>query len=346
MLPALVALVLGVAAGLDMLGVWAPVSSGHLDDVHGILLVLGFLGTLIAAERAVALGHPLGYAATLALGAGGMLLVVPGTSGAASTLIVLGAAALIGLYVPLWRRQRDDAVLVQSLGAVLALGAVVLWRGGVPVSGVLAWLAGFLVLTIAGERLELARLAVATTAARDLVLLALGLCVGSVAMLLWPAPGAVIVGVLMLAVSGWLARHDVARRTVRSSGLPRYMAACMRCGQAWLATAAGVWVLAGPVTAGPTYDAVVHAVFLGFTMSMVMAHAPVILSAVTRVRLPYHPAMYGPPLLLQVSLLLRLWLGDALGLEVARQAGGIGNAIAILSFFAVAVWAAARRGSA
>jgi hypothetical protein len=342
MLPAALALLIGVDAGLDMLGVWAPLRSGHVDDVHGILLVLGFVGTLIAAERAVALGHPLGYAAPVALGVGGLLLVVPRTSGTGSTLMVLGTAALVGLYVPLWRRQRDDAVLVQALGAVLALGGVVLWRGGVPVSEVLAWLAGFLVLTIAGERLELARLAMTATAARDLVLLAFGLCLGSVAMLLWPVPGAVVFGLLLLGISGWLVRHDVARRTIRSGGLPRYMAACMLSGQVWLTIAAGIWVLAGPVTSGAPYDAVVHAVFLGFTMTMVMAHAPVILPAVTRVRLPYHPAMYGPVALLQLSLVLRLWLGDALGVDLAREVGGIGNAVALLSFFAVALWAATR----
>ena len=41
---------------------------------------------------------------------------------------------------------------------------------------------------------------------------------------------------------------------------------------------------------GPAYDAVVHAVFLGFTLSMIMAHAPVILPAVLRRPLPYRPA--------------------------------------------------------
>ncbi|BFO21058.1 hypothetical protein SHKM778_74460 [Streptomyces sp. KM77-8] len=34
-----------------------------------------------------------------------------------------------------------------------------------------------------------------------------------------------------------------------------------------------------------------HAVFLGFVMSMIMAHAPVILPAVLRRPLPYHPGL-------------------------------------------------------
>ena len=73
--------------------------------------------------------------------------------------MAVGAAALVCLYVPLWRRQRDEAVLVQALGAVLALGAAVLWLGGAAVPLLAPWLVGFVVLTIAGERLELSRIA-------------------------------------------------------------------------------------------------------------------------------------------------------------------------------------------
>ncbi|MGH3507648.1 MAG: hypothetical protein ACRDO2_10640, partial [Nocardioidaceae bacterium] len=300
--PAMVMLLVGMYAGLDMLGVWVPVHAGHVDDAHGIVLVMGFVGTLVAAERAVALAHPLGYLAPAALGTGGLMLLSTQTKAAGATLMVLGAIALVGVYVPLWRRQRDDAVLVQALGAVLAVGSLILWRGGVPVPSLLAWLAGFVILTIAGERLELARLAMQETAARQLVALAGALAIGAVSILLWPVPGAVAFGLVVLALSAWLARHDVARRTIRSTRLARYMAACILASQVWMAVAGGVWLVGGAVDHGAGYDAVVHAVFLGFTMSMIMAHAPVILPAVTRIALPFHPAMYAPVLLLQGSL--------------------------------------------
>ena len=86
----------------------------------------------------------------------------------------------------------------------------------------------------------------------------------------------------------------------------------------------------------------VHAVFLGFTMSMVMAHAPMILPAVLRHPLPYHPAMLAPLALLHGSLVLRLWLGDALGSLPAWRTGGALNILALLSFAAVAAWSATR----
>ncbi|MEO3827408.1 hypothetical protein [Actinomadura sp. B10D3] len=118
----------------------------------------------------------------------------------------------------------------------------------------------------------------------------------------------------------------VARRTVRSPGLPCYAAACLLAGYLWLAVAGTIRLAAGRPSNSGLYDAALHAVFLGFVMSMVFGHAPVILPAVLRVRLPYHPVLYAPLVLLHASLLVRnafggrfahvvtwyLWAGTAL----------------------------------
>jgi len=344
LLPAGLALLLGVDAGLRLLGVPAAPVSDRLPHVHGPLLVLGFVGTLVALERAVALRRSLGYAAPALLGAGGLLLVSPLPLRVGQSLLAAGAAGFVAVYVALWRRQRDDAVLVQALGAVLAAGGAVLWLGGVEVARLLPWLAGFVVLTIAGERLELARLQMLSAGtAAALVATSAAVAGSAVASLLWPPAGFAMLGLSVLVLVGWLAAHDVARRTVRATGLPRFIAVCLLAGYAWLALAGGLWLAGGPLVDGPAYDAAVHAVFLGFTLSMIMAHAPVILPAVLRVRLPYRPAMYAPVLLLQASLVVRLLAGDAWGLQPARQAGGVGNAVAVLLFLAVAVWSATAR---
>ena len=92
-----------------------------------------------------------------------------------------------------------------------------------------------------------------------------------------------------------------------------------------------------------------HAVFLGFTLSMIMAHAPVILPAVLRRPLPYHPVMIAPAALLHSSLALRLWGGDARGVHLTWQVGGVLNITALLLFAGVAAWSsvrAARRADA
>jgi hypothetical protein len=148
---------------------------------------------------------------------------------------------------------------------------------------------------------------------------------------------------VVLVLVGWLARHDVARHTVHAAGLSRLAALGMLLGYCWLGVAGAIWL--GGTPDGPAYDAVVHAVFLGFTMSMVMAHAPVILPAVLRRPLPYRPAMLGPLLLLHGSLVVRLWLGDALGSATLWRTGGVLNAVALVSFAAVAVWSVTRSGA-
>jgi hypothetical protein len=309
-----------------------------------MLLVFGFVGTLVSLERAVALRRRAGFLAPGLLGAGGLLLVSPLPLEAGQGALLLGTAAMVGVYVPLWRRQEDDAVLAQAFGAVLGTGATALWLGGVPVSHLLPWLAGFVVLTIAGERLELARVAMGPRAGDRLLLLCAAVVGGVVASLLWPAVGHPLLGIALLALVGWLAAHDVARRLVRTSGLTRFMAASMLAGYVWLAVAGATWALGGPAYDGPRYDVVIHAVFLGFTISMIMAHAPVILPAVVRRPLPYHPALLAPAGLLQVSLLLRLWCGDGYGLDLARRTGGVLNVVALLGFVAVAAWSASRHG--
>lgn len=341
--PAAASLLLGLDGALTLLGVWSPAPGGRTGSAHGVLMTLGFVGSLIALERAAALRHPAAYAGPAALSAGALLHLSPRTVDLGALLLVVGTAALALTCSRLWRRQRDDAVLVGTLGAVLALGAATCWLGGVPTAAVVPWLAGFLVLTIAGERLELARIGMPGHAARLLVLLAAAVAVAVLAGLLWPATGPLL-GLALAGVVAWLVRFDVARRTVRSPGAPRFMALCMLTGQAWLAVAAGVWLVGDPASGGPAYDAAAHAVFLGFTMSMVMAHAPVILPVVARVPLPFHPLLHVPLALLQVGLVARLWLGDALGSHAAWQVGGVLTVAALAALVAcVALLAGGRR---
>jgi hypothetical protein len=334
------AVLAGTDAGLTLLGVWAPAQSGRLGEAHGLLMVLGFVGTLVALERAVALGRNWAYASPALLGAGAVALLSPRVDVAGRPLLAAGTAVLCAVYVPLWRRQRDEAVLVSAAGAALALGATLLVLGGAGTAVALPWLAGFVVLTIAGERLELARLAMPARAGSLLVLLGMAVALGAAATTMWPRAGGSLLGAVVLLLAGWLATYDVARRTVRSSGLPRFAAACLLGGQVWLAVAGAVWLGVGQPHEGAAYDALVHAIFLGFAISMIMAHAPTILPAVTRVALPYRTAMWAPWLLLQASLVARVWGGDALGSETARQVGGVGNALALLLFLAVALGSA------
>jgi len=119
------------------------------------LMVCGFLGTLIGVERAVALGAVWPYAAPLltAVGALALLAGLP-----APPLMTLGSLGLVAIFVVIMRRQWALATVTMALGALLWLVGNAFWLVGWPVAQVVPWWSGFLVLTIAGERLELSRL--------------------------------------------------------------------------------------------------------------------------------------------------------------------------------------------
>ncbi|WP_432054289.1 hypothetical protein [Streptomyces sp. bgisy022] len=336
-------LLAGLDAALVLLDLPAPVTGDRLPSVHGVLLVLGFAGTLVALERAVALGGRWPCVAPGLLGAGGLLLLTPVDPVVPRLLLVAGCAALVALYVRFWRRQPSAALVAQGAGAVCALGGALLWLGGLDVPRLLPWLVAFLVLTIAGERLELARVAALAPAAEPAFLACVAaVAAGVAATLMWPAPGTLLLGAALLALVAWLLLHDVARRLLRSSGLPRFTAGCLLAGYGWLALAGTLWLVTGPVTDGTRYDAVVHAVFLGFVMSMIMAHAPVILPAVLRRPLPHHPAMSVAAWLLHLSLVLRVFLGDLRDTETAWRLGGALNIAAVLLFAVTAATASVR----
>ena len=343
---AVVVLFAGLWGGLIRLGLFVPTVVSNAGGEHGPLMALGFLGTLISLERAVALDRPWAYAGPLAAAAGA-LVSLTGTSALGPALVSFGGFVLLGAHLALQRRQPSAHNAVMGLGAAAWCAAGVDWLLGADPSRFAPLLAGFLVLTIVGERLELTRAAHRSQRARVLLQVAAAIfCLGLAISLGPERVGMRIAGVGLLGQALWLARFDVARRTVRIAGITRYMASALLIGYLWLICAGALWLADPSFTDGPAYDAELHAVFLGFVMSMVFAHAPVIVPAVLRLRLPYHRHFYAHLALLHFSLAARLIGGDLFGNMPAWQWGGIGGGVAILLFLmatAVAV-AGGRRG--
>ena len=341
-----IALLAGLDGALLLLGLSAPIMSARLADVHGPLMVFGFVGTVVVLERAVAVRKRWAFLAPVLLGVGGLALLSPLPLPVGQLCFVAGSVALLPIYGVIWRRAPSTSTAVQALGAMLGLMAAVLWLAGVAVPHLVPAMTLYLVLTIAGERLELARISpsVDERAETRLLGLSLALVAGAVIALFWPPIGYPLLGIGTLGLVAWLLRHDVATRLIRSRGLPRYMAACLLAGYGWLVVAGGCWLILGPTFSGPAYDAVLHAVFLGFVMSMIMAHAPTILPAVLRRPLPYRAVMYAPAALLHASLLVRI-IGDARGLPGLVEWGGVFNIVAVLSFVLVAVVSVLRGAS-
>ncbi|MDQ7028706.1 MAG: hypothetical protein Q9O62_02460 [Ardenticatenia bacterium] len=328
----LVALVVGVWGGLVRLGWGLPVARPAWPAFHGPLMVGGFLGTLISLERAVALDVP-GYLLVPAVSGLGALALVAGAHGPALWLLTAGSVGLVLLSAAIVRRQTAPFTLLMALGAVAWTVGNGLWMVGAPVSSAVLWWSGFLVLTIAGERLELNRVLRPPPRVWQAFWVAVGLYVLGLGGTLWhPAVGVRLAGTGLVALAIWFGRYDIARYTVRQRGLPRFIALCLLAGYVWLGVAGVIGMATRPM-AGPLYDAMLHALFLGFVFSMIFGHAPLVFPGVTGVPLAYSSAFYGHLGLLHASLLMRV-VGDVSGLITWRQAGGLLNALAILLFLA------------
>jgi hypothetical protein len=336
----LLALLAALWAGLIRLGWgWTPFQPS-LPVSHGPLMVSGFLGTVIGIERAVAMSASLmpglnqrwSYLGPLCTGVGAILLILGIPSFIGPLLITLGSVNLVLVFGVILRMQLAPYTVTMALGALAWLVGNSLWLWGWPIATVVGWWGGFLILTIAGERLELGRVLRPSDSVQQLFGIVVSFfLLGLLISLFNLDVGTRIGGAAMAALALWLLRYDVARRTVRKPGLTRFIAICLLAGYGWLGVSGILSSYFGGVTAGFHYDAILHAVFVGFVMSMIFGHAPIIFPAVTGKAIPFHPAFYLHLALLHLSLLLRV-AGDLAVWLPARQWGGLLNVVAVLLF--------------
>jgi hypothetical protein len=336
-------LLLGVLGGLARLG-WAIPIQPATSAWHGALVVGGFLGTLISLERALALGRGWTFVAPVAaaLGAGVLLVGLDPAIGALA--MTLASGVLLVANGAIVRRQVADYTVTMALGAAGWLVANLLWLAGWPAYQLVPWWAAFLVLTIVGERLDLSRLRRPTPVARwafagGVALLLIGATVTLVA----PDSGMRLFGLGLVALAVWLFRYDIAGRTVRQRGLPRYIAVCLLSGYGWLAVSGLLALVLGATVAGPAYDAMVHSLFLGFVVAMIFGHMPIIAPLILGRGIAYQPALYLPLALLHLSLALRVG-GDLTGWLPGRLWGGLLNALALAAFAIVVATIVVRSG--
>jgi hypothetical protein len=295
---AVVALMLaGLGGGLQRAGsAELAVLPSTAAALHAWLMISAFFGTVIGIERAVALKWWPAWVAPLASALGGWCLL-------AAQVQVGGWALLLGSV--LFAAGSARVVLQQAVAHhVLLLVAALCWVAanlrfalGMMDDATLAMGLAYLVLTIAAERLEMTRLmqrkplALAAFAGFvSLLLLALALLWGSAdgsshaRALATTAYGAALSLLALCRLAGHAGprapHHPPAQGLHALHGRVRCWA-----GYAWLAVWAA-WPGSGMALRQPGWrDAALHALGLGFVISMVMAHAPVILPAVARVKL-------------------------------------------------------------
>jgi hypothetical protein len=329
------ALLVGIWVGLRRAGWALPLAPGLELADHAAWLVSGFLGTLIGLERAVALRIPWTFLAPALSGLGGLLLLSGVPRALPAALFTAASVVLTLAYLLRVVRLRPAPFTVtMAAGAAAWFLGTLAWGAGLPAAGwTTAW-AAFLVLTIVGERLELSRLlqlpSLAWATFRACAVLH-GAAV--VVALSTPWLGFRLSGLAFLAWALWLGRYDVARRTVRTPGLPRFAAVGLMAGYAWLSLAGVLWITTPGLPAGLRYDAEMHALFLGFVFSMVFAHAPIIWPSVLGGEIRFYPRFYGHLAVLHLSVLLRV-ASDLAAWEAGRRWAVLLNTLAILLFLA------------
>ena len=328
----MICLLTAVLGGLARSAIDVPAFAQHQAGGHGALMIAGFFGTVISLERAVALHRLWPYLAPLCAGLGGVALLTPAPGGLSSMLFCLSGGIFLAASGLVYRQMPAVFTFTLLLGAASLLLGNLVWLLQAEIRSAMPLWMSFLVLTIAGERLELTRFLPPQPMSRQIFIGVLGLIVIAAGLILFAVPYAtqlLAAGWLILAF--WLLRFDIARRTVKQTGLTRFVAICLLAGYGWLAVG-GALGLAGAFEPGhPWRDSALHAIFLGFVFSMVIGHAAIIFPAVMRVKIPYHPFFYLPLAALQLSLGLRVVgnLGDAWAL---RQSGALLNALSLALF--------------
>jgi len=336
----MLSLFLGLAGSLVRLGFAFPAATPELVAFHGPLMVCGFLGTLISLERAVGLGRRWAISAPLATALGSLSLgVAPGAAGLSG--ILLGSGVLVATLIAGYRIQPSWSAATLAAGAVWWMLGNVVWLAGLGIPRAIPFWMAFLVLTIAGERLELSRVLQPSPLARFAFGLATALILaGAAASMALSSVALRLLGTGLVALTVWLAIHDIARRSLRKPGLPRFIAVCLLSSFVWLAVSGVLILIFGVPAAGPSYDAILHALFLGFIMAMIFGHAPIIFPVLLARPMRFLPAFYVHLGLLHATLSVRI-VGDLAGAPEAVRWGGLLNVVTVLVFVANTVVAVA-----
>mgnify|MGYP000582494049 CR=1 FL=1 len=327
----------GVLAGLARLDWTMPAIGAGAAGWHGALMISAFLGTVISLERAVAIGRIWAYLAPACAGLGGIALLAGAPLTLAQGLGVAAAFVLLAASGSVLQRLAAPFTLLLAIAALCWLIGNALWFHGAELHLAVPWWLAFLVLTIFGERRELARFVPLSEKARRGYIAMVVVQVGALVVLAVPWHEHPIAGGLwwlsMSLFSGWLLRYDLAcRPKVHRFGWALHTARSLRLGYTWLMLA-GLWGVVNALRGMPLDSpGPLHMLLLGFVFSMVFGHAPIMLPALLRTPIsPPGPFAFVPVGLMTLGVTLRA-VGDAIGSSGVRAGAGALQAAAILTF--------------
>jgi len=335
---AILALLAALWAGLMRLGWQLPALTPSLALAHGPLMVSGFLGTLITLERAVAIKQKRMYLPPLLAGLGWLVTILIRTLSLGPLLLTLASLGGVAILIEMTRREFALHTVTMSLGMVAWFTGNLLWLLGWQIFQVVFFWQAFLILTIAGERLELSRVLRPSRNQQMLFGITVAIFLVSIIVSIFnPQIGTRLNGAALLFLALWSVQNDLAWRNLKHKlQLTRYIAWCLALGLTWLGIGGVLSLVFGAQVAGPRYDAALHVVFVGFVISMIFGHAPIIFPAILGVPINFQPAFYIHPILLHASLVLRV-IADYANWHTLRMWGGLLNEVAILLFIVMTV---------
>lgn len=333
-------LVLGLQGGLARLGWWPALTPAGALQHHGLLMVTGFLGSLIGLERALPERSYAGLLGVLLIGSASLALLIQGSLQWPLYVLVAG----VSLHLFSFRTERWQLSSWSSLLALLAwlLGSLHLLLSpgysGSLLSPLICWWGLFLMLTIRGSHLK-EPLLPAQRGFVGLQSLALTLGFGG-GLLIWPlhAPVAgqalLALGWLLLGLGGLWQLPQLRQQAVL--GPAPWLGACFGLAYGWLALS-GLGLLFWAWLPGQPADLLAHGVFVGFVFGMILAHAPGVLPRLLGQSAPlFTPWLWLPLVLLQGGLLLRA-LGGLSLIWPFRAWGGLLNALALGLFLLILI---------
>src|SRR5262245_43813811 len=302
---------------------------------HGEIMLGGFLAALIIFERMIALRIdsliwvPYVYASSA-------LMIHSGNPAAR----IIHLAALAGWIMHRWiayrKFHRWEKSLVESV-AFITLTSALMYPGGLAARPEVA-LQGlaFPIAVIAIERFGMSFPMKKITS--RLVLIGLIAWCGLWNLVTWRGiPNLTMMGGVTLVLVASIAFHDMALRASQkqTDGLHKFLRNALTLSYTWLFIAAVALTVSSKISSAISKDVLFHLIGLGFIFTMILGHAPLILSAAIG-KLPPKKAPVIPFLIFQAATLLRI-IGDfslMKSLALWQWSGWISGLIHAISFFA------------
>ncbi len=336
---ALAGLLSGIWAGWIRIGFDLP--GVDLATLHGPLMVGGFTGTLIGIERSVLSGNGKWWLIPVLSGAAVVAWLL-GVTAVAPYLLAASAALLVAMQaIHLWQKRELATGIVQLAGALCFLAGNVRLLLNPFMPAIVPFWMGFILCFILATRTS--DVSLKSRGARLAVRGGLLLYMAGLVVPFHLQGNLFTGGGLMLIAFGMLIT-EFEEGDSWPLPLNRYAMGCIMAGWAWLLVAGIGLAFWKEHLYG--YDGTVHAFFVGFLFSMVFIHALGKAAALAELKQPpYHPIMMVWPILLSISLVMRVFAGDILLMEQAKKWAGLVNGLSIFGFLITLVLVTLRKRS-